>query len=186
MIDIKLIRENPDYVKNALAKRGYEAHFDSFLLLEQKRKDIIGESELLRNKRNIASKEIPVILKKGGDASELIDEMKIVSDNVKVLDEKLFRLLDETSEFLESLPNLPDDDVVAGGKENNEVIKTHGDIPKFDFEPKDHVELATSLGLIKSRNLSPSSELLFTSLAQLFIYTIFFIKDIGLYFNSSI
>ena len=132
----------------ALKKRGYEVDFSGFLSLDEKRREIIAEGEKLKAERNTVSREIPNIKKQGGDASELLAKMKTVSDTIKKLDDELKSVETKINDFISVLPNLPDPDVVAGGKENNEVISVYGEKPEFGFKFKDHVDLATSLNLI--------------------------------------
>ncbi len=148
MLDINKIRENPDEVKKALLKRNYEVDFDVLLNLDEQRKKLITEVEQLKAERNKASKDVGQMKREGGDASHLFDEMKKASDKIKELDVKVNEVDNKVKEFVEALPNLPDEDVVSGGKENNQVIKVVGKKPEFDFEPKNHVDLATSLKLI--------------------------------------
>lgn len=148
MLDIQLIRTEPEKVQAALAKRGYEVDFDEFLAKDKERRQIISSGEQLKARRNRVSGQIPVLKKKGEDVSEILKEMKEVSDAIKESDTRLDELQKEQKDFLESLPNLPADDVVAGGKENNEVIKVFGEKPAFDFEPQHHVDLAESLHMI--------------------------------------
>lgn len=148
MLDIQLIRTEPEKVQAALAKRGYEVDFDEFLAKDKERRQIISSGEQLKARRNRVSGQIPVLKKKGEDVSEILKEMKEVSDAIKESDARLDELQKEQKDFLESLPNLPADDVVAGGKENNEVIKVYGEKPAFDFEPQHHVDLAESLHMI--------------------------------------
>ena len=148
MLDINKIRQNPEDVAAALKKRGMDVDFSEFLRLDQKRKEIITEAEALKAERNNVSREIPKIKKEGGDASELLNKMKAVSDTIKHLDDEQREVEAKIHGFASALPNLPDDDVPAGGKENNQEISVWGEKPEFDFTPKDHVELATSLGLI--------------------------------------
>ncbi len=148
MLDIRKIRENPDEVKKALLKRNYEADFDVLLKLDEQRKQLITEVEQMKAQRNKASKEVGQIKRDGGDASHLFEEMKITSDNIKELDAKVAEVDASIKKFVEALPNLPDEDVVSGGKENNQVVKTVGKKPEFNFEIKNHVDLATILNLI--------------------------------------
>lgn len=148
MLDIQLIRTEPEKVQAALAKRGYEVDFDEFLAKDKERRQIISSGEQLKARRNRVSGQIPVLKKKGEDVSEILKEMKEVSDAIKESDARLDELQKGQKDFLESLPNLPADDVVAGGKENNEVIKVFGEKPAFDFEPQHHVDLAESLHMI--------------------------------------
>ena len=148
MLDINLIRNNPDYVKEALAKREYEVDLTEFLAWDARRREILVENETLKAERNKKSKEIPMLKKQGLDATALLEELKQMADRVKEMDEEQTALEEKITKFVQALPNLPDEDVVAGGKENNKVIKTFGEKPQFDFEIKNHVDLCTSLGLI--------------------------------------
>ena len=148
MLDINLLRHEPEMVTKAIAKRGIEVDLSSFLEEDKKRRELLHTTEELKAERNKKSALVPQLKKKGEDASALLDEMKKISDQIKENDQKVAELDAQQEEFLLSLPNLPADHVVAGGKECNQVKSTFGEIPKFDFEPKHHVELATSLGLI--------------------------------------
>lgn len=148
MLDIQLIRTEPQKVKESLAKRGYEADFEAFLEKDKERRQIISSGEQLKARRNRVSGQIPVMKKNGEDVTEVLKEMKEVSDAIKTSDSRLEALEAEQQAFLVSLPNMPADDVAAGGKENNEVIEVFGEKPAFDFEPQHHVDLAERLRLI--------------------------------------
>lgn len=148
MLDINLIRSNPDYVKEALAKREYDVDFTEMLGWDARRRELLIENENLKAERNKKSKEIPMLKKQGKDASGLLEELKQMADRIKEMDEEQTALEAKINKFVIALPNLPAEDVIAGGKENNQVIKTFGEKPHFDFEIKNHVDLCTSLGLI--------------------------------------
>jgi seryl-tRNA synthetase len=148
LLDINLIRENPEYVKKALAKKGCIVDFTDFLSWDIERRDLIKKTESLKSKRNKASSEIPAIKKAGGDVQAIFDEMKKTGNTIKDLDDKLKSVDDKISEFMLSLPNMPADDVRSGGKENNEVVRIWGKKPVFDFIARNHVDLVTNLGLI--------------------------------------
>lgn len=148
MLDINLIRNNPEEIKAALAKRDYEVDFGEFLEKDKARREIIGQVELLKAKRNQVSKEIPQLKKSGQDASGLIQEMAELKENVAKLDSSLKIIDDEIFDFVAKLPNIPGETVIAGGKENNKVVNVFLEKPQYDFQPKDHVELAETLGLI--------------------------------------
>ncbi len=148
MLDINLIRQNPEDVKAALAKRNYDVDFTEFLALDQQRKDIIGSVEVLKAKRNAVSKEIPKLKKEGKDVSSIIQEMSSLKEEIATSDESLKGIDAKIFDFVSKLPNMPAEDVVAGDKENNKVVNVFGEKRVFDFEPKDHVTLAESLGLI--------------------------------------
>ncbi|MFH1610962.1 MAG: serine--tRNA ligase [Patescibacteria group bacterium] len=142
MLDINKIRENTEEIKKALLKRMEEKDLDldAVLKLDDERKELIQKVEELKAERNKYSKTKP--------DEEIIKKMKSVGDDIKKLDEKLKKLENNLQEKLAEIPNIPAEDVKEGGKENNEVIKTIGDKPNFGFKAKDHVELATSLGLV--------------------------------------
>jgi len=142
MLDIKYIRENLETVKKALLKRMAEENLDleSVIKLDDRRREIIKESEALKAERNQSSKSKP-------DA-ETIAAMKALGEKIKAVGNDLEAVEEELQSKLAALPNIPADDVVAGGKENNEVIHTSGVKPVFDFDFKDHVALAESLGVI--------------------------------------
>lgn len=148
MLDINLIRKDPEFVKAALAKREYEVDFTELLQWDARRKEIIAEGEALKAERNRINKEIPRLKKEGADVSAVMAQMKESGEKVKSLDEELRQVEAKIEEFVAALPNLPADDVVAGGKENNQVVKVFGEKPVFNFEAKNHVDLCMSLGLI--------------------------------------
>ncbi len=148
MLDIQRIRNNPEEVRLALQKRLYEVDFTELLSWDQQRRSIISQSEELKAKKNKVSAQIPVLIKQGTDVNPLKAEMKEISDRIKVMDDELKTVEAKINDFLAVLPNIPADDVIAGGKENNKVIRTFGEKPEFNFEPKNHVDLVTSLGLI--------------------------------------
>ncbi len=148
MLDINLIRENPEVVREALLKRVDEVDFGELLSLDAQRRDLIPEIDALREQRNKVSAQIPAMKKEGKDTTDVQNEMRDVSNRIKTLDVDLNDAEEQIRTILEGLPNIPADDVAAGGKEANEVIRTWESQPSFGFEAKDHVELATSLGLI--------------------------------------
>ncbi len=148
MLDIRLLREKPEEIKQALLKRMDAVDFTELLAWDKKRREIIGELNDLREKRNNVSAQIPTLKKKGEDVQHLLDAMKVVSGKIKALETALAETEVEIEQYLLRLPNIPAEDVVAGGKENNEVIRTWAEKPSFDFEQKDHVELVTRLGLV--------------------------------------
>ena len=148
MLDMGLIRKDPEYVKAQLAKREVEVDFTELLKWDARRKEVIGENEALKAERNRMNKQIPVIKKQGGDLSELMAKTKEMGEQVKKLDEEQKALEAQIEEFVAALPNLPAEDVQAGGKENNQVVSVYGEKPTFPFEPKNHVDLCQDLGLI--------------------------------------
>lgn len=148
MLDINLIRSNPEYVTEALKKREYTVDLSELLEWDARRRAILQENENLKAESNKKSKEIPMRKKQGLDATELLNELKEIKEKIAVLDGEQSELEEKIRKFVLALPNLPAEDVVAGGKEANEVIKVFGEKPEFEYEPKNHVDLCTSLGLI--------------------------------------
>ena len=148
MLDINKIRQNPEEVRRGLLKKIDNIDFTELLEWDKECRASIAEVESLKAKRNKVSADIPNLKKEGKDVSNLVEEMKKIGDDIKVLDDKVGAFQTKIREFLEVLPNPADDDVVDGDKEQNQVIRSFGTKREFTFKPKDHVELATSLGLI--------------------------------------
>ncbi|MBU3129301.1 serine--tRNA ligase [Clostridium tagluense] len=148
MLDLNLIRENTQMVKEALSKRMDNIDFDELLQWDAERRKLIFDIDILKSRKNKVSKEIPELKRKGENIEIYYLEMKEVSSNIKMLEDRLAPLGEKINTFLEALPNLPDNDVVAGGKENNKVIREWGKKPDFKFIPRDHVELVTMHNLI--------------------------------------
>ena len=148
MLDINLIREQPEKVAAALAKRGFIIDFSELLALDVRRRELIQRSEQLKARRNSVSDEIPRLKKQGEDVGGLITEMKEAGDQIRESDASLSAVEASIKEIMDAIPNKPADDVRAGDKENNEVIGVFGETPSFSFDTKDHVELATNLRLI--------------------------------------
>ncbi len=150
MLDVKWIRENPEDVIRRLAAKGFDAGEDiaRILELDAQRRELIGQNEAKKAEQNRVSKQIPQMKKEGKDPSAVFAAMKELSAQIKAGDEKLAQVEAEYNTLLLGLPNLPDPDLAPGGKENNEPIRYFGDPHSFDFEPKNHVDLCTDLGLI--------------------------------------
>ncbi len=149
MLDLQRIRKDPEEVRGALAKRGADVDFGPLLEDDRKRRELIAAGEAIKAERNRINKEIPRLKKEGNDVAPLLEQMKQSGDEVRRIDEELRAVDARMQEYLSGLPNIPADDVEAGGKENNKVIATWGEKPAFDgFTPKNHVDLCTELGLI--------------------------------------
>ncbi len=150
MLDIRLIKENPDEVKRLLAAKEYDAsnEIDEILKLDVARRELIAKTESLKAEQNKVSKQIPMMKKNGEDTTAIFAQMKELSETIKSNDAELKEIEEKYRTLMLSLPNLPDPDLKPGGKENNEPVKYFGDPHSFDFEPKNHVDLCTDLGLI--------------------------------------
>ena len=150
MLNIKLIKENPEDVIARLAAKGKEARAEimEILALDEKRRTLIAETENLKAEQNRQTKLVPQMKKEGKDTTEVFAKMKELGAKVKEGAAELDEVEKRYTELMLSLPNLPDPDLKPGGKENNEPLKYFGEPHHFDFEPKNHVDLCTSLGLI--------------------------------------
>lgn len=148
MLDLKLIIENPEKVKKSLFKKGYDFDYKPLIEMANKRRELLIKVENSKAEQNKLSASVPKVKKEGGNIEEIFQKVRQLA-NETANDAVLLKEIEEKINFiLSELPNIPDDDVVAGGKENNEVVFEFGKAPTFDFPIKDHVELATSLKLI--------------------------------------
>ena len=150
MIDIKLIKENPEEIIKRFKIKGKDAEADikRILELDGMRRSFISETEALKAEQNKENKLIPTYKKEGKDVTEIFAKLKEIGNKSKEIDAELKKVEAEYTSLMLSLPNLPDPDLKEGGKENNEPLRYFGEPKKFDFEPKNHVDLCTSLGLI--------------------------------------
>ena len=150
MLDIKYIKEKPDEVIARLAKKGKDAKDDiaQILNLDSRRRALIAETETLKAEQNKLSKMVPQYKKEGKDPAELFAQVKASKERTTEIDKELKEVETQFTSVMLGLPNLPDEDLKPGGKENNEPLRYYGEPRKFDFEPKNHVDLCTDLGLI--------------------------------------
>ena len=150
MLDIKYIRENPEEVIARLLIKGKDARADieAILALDGERRTLITETEAIKAEQNKVNKLIPQYKKEGKDVAPIFAELKAMSNKTKEIDEKLKDVEAEQTDIMLGLPNLPDPDLLPGGKENNQPLRYWGEPRTFDFEPKHHVDLCTDLGLI--------------------------------------
>lgn len=148
MLDIKLIREQPEQVRTALLKRLDTVDFSGLLAWDETRRSTQASLETRRNHRNEVSASVPALKKAGADVQPVFAEMKTLGAEIKTLETELSDLEAKIQDFMAQLPNLPDPDVRSGGKENNEVVHVWGEKPAFAFTPKDHVSLLGDLGMV--------------------------------------
>ncbi len=171
MLDIKLIREKPDFVRQRLATRGAgdEARIDELLKFDEQRRKILAEVESLKAQRNRVSKEIGALMgqKKIAEAEAKKAETKNLGDKIGELDKEGAAAEKARDELMLQLPNLPHESVKIGKTaEDNPVIRVHGEKKNFNFKPKSHVELCESLKLVdfaRGAKLSGSGFLLYTN-----------------------
>lgn len=149
MIDPKLIEEKPEEVKASLAKKGWDFDPKPLLDLFQKRRDLLKDVEANKAEQNKLSASVPSVKKAGGDIQAIFKQVRELAAKNKEKEDELTQVEADIHAAIEVLPNMPDPDLLGGGKENNHPIYSFGKKPTFDaFTPKDHVELEESLGLI--------------------------------------
>ena len=149
MLDIKVIRSNPDILKKALLKRKDSFDVNQILSLDEKRRQILVEVEQLKNKQNSDSKMVPIYKKEGKDVAPLMEEMKNLSDKIKTLDYQVRDIDEELNKILLTIPNIPNSTVPDGDTDDDNVeIRKWGDPKKFVFEPKAHWDIGERLGIL--------------------------------------
>jgi seryl-tRNA synthetase len=167
MLDIKFIRENLEFVKQAMRDRGLVVYdkkeiptltdeklegalnFHQLVELDEQRRNVLKEADELKNKRNLVSEEVGRFKRQEKDASELINEMKVVSEKIREFDEEIKVLDENINELLLTIPNIPDETVSKGKDETkNTEIKRWGEPKHFDFEPLNHWDIGEMLEII--------------------------------------
>jgi len=150
LFDIKWLRNDLEAVKTAMRNRGkILKEIDMFTEVDVKRRELLQETEQLKNRRNTVSQEVAQLKRTGANADDLIAEMKGVGDRIKALDDEI-RVLDEQLQgILLAIPNLPHESVPIGASEDDNVeLRRNGTAPTFAFEPKPHWEIAQDLGIL--------------------------------------
>jgi seryl-tRNA synthetase len=150
MLDVKRLRNNLEEVKQRLATRGDDqSALDRWAALDQRRRELIQQSDELKNRRNVVSKEIAEKKKRKEDAEDLILEMRRVGEEIKALDDELRKVDEEVEQLLLTLPNLPHESVPVGAsEEENVVVRTWGEVEEKRFPVKPHWEIAEELGIL--------------------------------------
>lgn len=149
MLDIKLLRQNPELVAQGLRRRGLTAPLEHFLELDARRRSLLTEVEGLKNRRNTVSAEIARLKKEGAEVEDLIEEMREVSRLIKELDAEVQAVEEKLAQELLNIPNLPHSSVPDGVSDaDNQVVRVWGERPAFTFEPRPHWEIAERLGII--------------------------------------
>lgn len=149
MLDMRFIRENPDTVKQGLAKKFDKSDIDQIIKLDEDRREIIRKVEQLKGQRNTASAEIAKRKKAGESADDAIAAMRKVGEEIASLDSQLRELDKELQTKLSWIPNLPHDDVPVGKDESdNKFVRDWGEKPVKDFDALPHWEIGEKLGII--------------------------------------
>lgn len=149
MLDPKLVREKPDAVKAGLETRGPAFDIAGLLTLDEKRRGLITQVEAMKNERNTTSNEIAKLKKAGQDAAGKIEHLRALGKDIETLDRELKTVEQDWENTILLIPNLPHASVPVGsGEESNEVVRTWGEKPVFQFEPLAHWDLGEKLGIL--------------------------------------
>ena len=151
MLDIRLIRENPEKVKAAMKTRNkdMDALVDEILDIDKKVRELTQKADALKSQQNAASKDIPRIKKEGGDISEIMTRMNAIKEEVKVLDSEKNELAAKQKTMMYEFPNVPSAETPIGKDDSENVeIRKFGEPRKFDFEPKAHWDIGADLGIL--------------------------------------
>ena len=149
MIDQKLLRQSAGEVADNLARRGHEFDADAYLALEEQRKTIQVDTEGLRKERNTSARKIGKAKAAGDDVAPLLAAVKDLGDRLDASEARLREVREALQAIELGLPNLLHDDVPTGNDESkNQEVRRWGDVPAFDFDPKDHVDLGSALGML--------------------------------------
>jgi seryl-tRNA synthetase len=157
VLDLRAIREDPGPAREALARRGFAEQLDELLALDARRRELLPETEGRRAQQNQASDEIAARKRAGEDAAELIERMRTVSAELKAVEAELEQVEKRRDALADTLPNLPDPDVPEGGEEDAVALREVGDPPRFEFEIRDHLDLATEQGWIEVEQAAAAS-----------------------------
>ena len=158
MLDPKIIRDDPSRIRQMLEDRAVKFDFDKMLELNKTRRDMMQQSDELKQMRNQMSVKIGVEKKAGNDASGLLQEMGEISKKLDELEDQRKTVDDDFHKLAFSIPNLIHESVPRGADESfNKEVKTWGEIPKFEFEVKDHIDLGLSLDIVDLERASKTA-----------------------------
>jgi len=148
MLDIKFIRNNLEVAQKGFMAKGVEPDLEKILQLDQELRDVQGKLDARRNQKNMANDEISRLIQEKKDPKEKIASMKAVSIQIGQMEPQLREIQSQLHDLLIGLPNLPHASVPIGGVENNQIEREWGEVKKFDFKPKTHIEIAETLDII--------------------------------------
>ncbi len=149
MLDLKLIRSEPERIKQALARRGAAEEVDALLALDARRRELLPEIEGAQADRKTISKQIGEAKQRGEDAAAQMEAVQVLKERIEAGKSELETVEADLERIGTALPNLPDPDAPDGMTEEDAVVlREVGERPSFDFEPRDHLEIGTELGLI--------------------------------------
>ena len=144
MLDIKLMRKEPERVAQAVGRRGKEIDMQPFLTADEKHREVIAQIEELQSQRNAKSKEVGQRKRNGESADDLMAEVSAINEKIKVLDESKDALEKEVRDFVVSIPNMPADDIPDGGEDDYRVERVWGEPRKFDLNQR-HTGISASI-----------------------------------------
>ena len=149
MLKLEYIRNNVEAVKKAVKDRGAKIDIDGLLEHDEERRKLLNKVEILKHERNVQSDNIGKLMKEGKDTNEIKSKMKEISDQIKGLDKAVNEKENKLNSLLLTIPNIPHSSVPLGkDARDNKVIREWGKVPKFNFEPKDHLQLVKNLDII--------------------------------------
>lgn len=148
MLDLKFVRDNKDIVKDSIKNRNLKLDIDELLKFDEEHRKILVEVEELRSQRNKANDEVAAAIKAKKNPKDIIDKMKPVSQKIADFEAKVEDLSKKIAKIVYIIPNIPDKSIPVGGPENNKIVKSWGKNPTFDFNPKNHIDLAEYLDII--------------------------------------
>ena len=149
MLDIKRIRQNPNDLLDALKKRNSPIDVTELLDLDAKRRDVLGQVEALKNRRNEESKKVAQLKRAGEDATAIMEDMRQVGDQIAEMDKQTAGIDEKIADILMRLPNLPHESVPVGKDDTENVEQRRwGEPRKFDWEPKPHWDIGEQLGIL--------------------------------------
>jgi len=149
VLDLRAIRDDPGPAREALARRGAAEALDELIALDSRRRELLPEVEGRRARQNQASEEIAVAKRAGEDTGPVIEEMKAVSAELKGMQAELAEVEQRRDRLAATLPNLPHPDAPAGGEDEGVTLRSVGEPPSFEFEPRDHLDLGIEHGWIE-------------------------------------
>jgi seryl-tRNA synthetase len=154
MLDLKFVRENPDTVKKGIAAKGGRTDIEGLLRIDRERREYLQKVEELKNRRNKGNEEISALKKAGSDATVKIEAMKALSQEIADFDKQVGVKEHELLDMMLKIPNLPHESVPVGTAQANQVVKEWGEIPRFSFPAKGHIELGEALGFFSFEQAS--------------------------------
>ena len=158
MLDLKFVRENTDKVIQAIKNRQSKMDLDEFKQLDQERRDLLQEVEADKSQRNTVSAQISKMKKNGEDATEKILAMRALGDKISEGDKKLKDVESRLHAIMLTIPNMPAADVPVGKDDSeNPEVRKWGELPKYDFEPKNHWEIGENLGILDAERAAKVS-----------------------------